>query len=142
MAKGYFSPKHPEKYLGDPSKIRFLSSWELSFMNMLDTNPFIIEWASEEFRIPYFKPTTQKIHHYIPDFFIMYMDKDGKVHKEIIEIKPLKQAVITKKMSTYDAVNVAINRAKWTACKSFCDNHGITFRVLTEHELFKQGKRK
>ncbi len=137
MAKGLYTPINPQKYLGDPTKIRYLSSWELNFMRNLDLNPHVIEWASEEFRIPYFKPTTQKIHHYIPDFYVKYTNAKGQIFREIIEIKPRKQAVTSKKMSTYDAVQIAINRAKWTATKAFCDNHNIKFRVLTEHELFK-----
>ena len=135
MAKGLYVPVNPQKYLGDPTKIRFLSSWELKFMRDLDLNPFVLEWASEEFRIPYYKPTTQKIHHYIPDFYIKYQDANGKILREIIEIKPRKQSVVHKKMSTYDAVQIAINRAKWTSAKAFCDNHGLRFRVLTEVEL-------
>jgi hypothetical protein len=27
--QGYFKPRHPEKYVGDVNKIRFMSSWEL-----------------------------------------------------------------------------------------------------------------
>ena len=137
MAKGLFKPTHPEKYTGDVNRIRFMSSWELRFMVFLDTNPYVLEWASEEIRIPYLKPTTGKIHHYIPDFFVRYLDRDGNELKEIIEIKPRKEAQLRKKMNTYDAVQLAINRAKWTAAKAVCDGAGMRFRVLTEDQLFR-----
>ena len=74
---------------------------------------------------------------YIPDFIIKYQDKTGKLITEVIEIKPKKQSVISKRMSTYDKVQLVINHAKWTAAKAFCDQHSINFRVLTEDELFR-----
>ena len=61
MAKGLFKPTNPEKYLGDIGKIRFMSSWELRFMNFCDTNPNVIKWGSEEFKIAYFNPIKNKV---------------------------------------------------------------------------------
>ena len=60
MAKGLFRPTRPEKYLGDITKIRFMSSWERSFMVFCDTNPNVIKWGSEEFKIKYFNPIKNK----------------------------------------------------------------------------------
>jgi hypothetical protein len=143
MAKGLFTPRNPEKYLGDPSKIRFLSSWERMFMEFCDKNVNVIKWGSEEFKVPYVHPIKKnadgspKVCNYIPDFIIKYQDRDGKMLTEVIEIKPHKQTVIGKKVSTYDKVQLVINDAKWRSAKSFCDNHGIKFRVLTEKELFR-----
>jgi hypothetical protein len=138
MAKGLFKPQHPEKYIGDINRIRYLSSWELKFQYFCDTNPNIIAWGSEEIRIKYFNPVKQKVCDYIPDFFIKYKDSSGNVITEIIEIKPKKECSVTKKSSVYDKVNIAINTQKWTAAKAFCDKAGIKFRVLTEDQLFRK----
>jgi hypothetical protein len=140
--KGKFMPKYPEKYVGDINNIVFRSKWEWRFMEFCDSNISISKWGSEEIRIPYLKPTTKKIHNYFPDFFIMYTNARGEVVKEIIEIKPKKEAVLTKKSTTYDKVAYVINMAKWEAAKQFCAAHGMVFRVLTEDSLFKTGKPK
>lgn len=139
--KGRFMPKFPDKYVGDVNNIVFRSKWELRFMEFCDNNIMITKWGSEEIRIPYIKPTTKKIHHYYPDFFIIYQDATGKMIKEIIEIKPLKEVALTKKSSTYDKVAIAINEAKWEAAKQFCAKHNMIFRVLTEKSLFRTGKK-
>lgn len=137
MAKGLFTPKHPEKYLGDPRKIRFLSSWELRFMHFCDTNPNIMKWGSEEFRVKYYHPIKQKVCEYIPDFIIKYQNTRGEVITEVIEIKPAKQSGLARgNLSTYDKVQLVINNAKWTAAKAMCDNAGIKFRVLTDLDMF------
>ena len=68
--KGYFTPKTPKKYKGNPSKIIFRSLWERKVMQWCDSNPSIIEWSSEEISIPYFCPTDRKKHKYFPDFYI------------------------------------------------------------------------
>ena len=136
MAKGLFTPKNPSKYLGDITKIRFLSSWELRFMIVCDTNPYILQWGSEEFRIKYWNPIKNKVCDYIPDFIIKYKNKHDEVITEVIEIKPKKQSVISKKMSDYDKAALIVNQAKWAAAVSLCESHGIKFRVLTEEELF------
>lgn len=140
MAKGTYIVQHPEKYVGNLANVTFRSSWELRFMQFCDNNVNILKWGSEEIRIPYIKPTTKKIHNYFPDFFIMYRNSKGDIVKEVIEIKPKKEAVMTKKSSTYDKVAIAINMAKWEAAKQFCENHGMIFRILTEDSLFKTGK--
>lgn len=138
MAKGLYTPKHPEKYLGDPTKIRYLSSWELKFMYFCDSNPYILNWASEEIRIKYFHPLKQKVCDYIPDFFVKYKNSAGEMISEIIEIKPKKEVSRTKKSTMYDKVSIAVNEQKWAAAKSFCDRAGITFKILTEDNLFRK----
>lgn len=60
MAKGLFVPQNPQKYLGDVRKIRFMSSWELRFMQVCDMNPNVLQWGSEEFRVKYFNPIKKK----------------------------------------------------------------------------------
>lgn len=137
MAKGRFIPKNPEKYMGDASKIIFRSSWELNALKFFDSSPSVLRYASEEIKIPYIKPTDGRIHHYYPDFLIVYKDKTGKIVKELLEIKPLKEVKLTKKSTVYDKVSIAINEAKWKAATAFAMQHGLTFRILTEASIFK-----
>jgi hypothetical protein len=73
MAKsyqGYFKPKNPQKYKGDPTNIVYRSSWELKLMTYLDLHKDIVTWGSEELIIPYRSPIDNKIHRYFPDFIV------------------------------------------------------------------------
>lgn len=148
MAKGKYTPKYPEKYMGDVNKITFRSSWELRFMEFCDNNVNIVKWASEEIVVPYIKPTDGKVHRYYPDFYIEYWTGDNQYKRELIEIKPYKESGIAaakakhkngrrKKTSTYDQIMAVINESKWKAANELCKKHGIHFRVLTERSLFK-----
>lgn len=140
--QGDFTPKNPKKYIGT-YPIRYRSSWELTFMNLCDAHPNIAQWASESIEIPYKNPMkvsrTNPTGHsiYIPDFLVVYMDKKGKQHAELIEIKPMKECLAEKATTQRDKVMVAINHAKWKAAEAWCKRHGIIFRVMTEHQLYK-----
>jgi hypothetical protein len=54
--QGKFHPQNPNKYLGDPNNIVYRSSWELHFLQWCDRNDNVLEYASEEFSIPYVSP--------------------------------------------------------------------------------------
>lgn len=138
--QGVYSPRHPEKYVGDPSKIVFRSSWELEMCRMLDNNKNILRWSSEEIAIPYLKPTTGKVHRYYPDFWVEYRDRNGQIKQELIEIKPYAQVNpnVKSRLTEYDKLTYAINVAKWQAAQQFCDKKGIKFRILTENSMFRR----
>ena len=53
---GYFKPKNPTKYRGNPTNIVYRSLWERKFMVFCDNNPSILQWGSEEIIIPYRAP--------------------------------------------------------------------------------------
>jgi len=140
FAQGTYAVKNPQKYVGK-HKPKYRSGWELSFMIFCDNNDSILYWASEALSIPYRHPVTGKITNYIPDFFVVYQNKFGKQIAEIVEIKPKKQSLIESKVaSARDRLVVAINHAKWHAASLYCKNQGYTFRVITEDELFRNGK--
>jgi hypothetical protein len=140
FAKGKFTPKYPEKYIGLKTPT-YRSSWEWAFMNFCDSNPSIQRWASEAVRIPYRNPLTGRQTIYVPDFLIQYVDKKNKLLTEIIEIKPSNQQLIEKVgRNTARATAYAINQAKWSAATQWCKNAGLTFRVLNETDIFHQGK--
>jgi len=140
-AQGIYVPKNPEKYIGN-HKPKYRSGWELTFMTFADGNKNIIYWASEALRIPYRHPLTGKPTIYIPDFFVVYENKHGKNIAEVVEIKPKKQSIIEDRTaSAKDRAIVAINHAKWSACRAYCMQNGFTFRVITEQDLFWNGKK-
>jgi hypothetical protein len=139
-AQGIFTPKHPEKYAGRRS-IRYRSSWELAFFRFCDEHPSIIQWASESVRIPYRNPLNGKNTTYVPDLFIIYQDKNGQNHAELIEIKPSKEVAMESAKSRYDIARVAVNAAKWQAARAWSNTQGIVFRVVTEHDLFANGRK-
>ena len=132
---------NPNKYIGK-HKPKYRSGWELKFMRVCDTHPNILAWASEAHRIPYRNPATGKNTHYVPDFFIIYEDKDKNRKAEMIEIKPAGQTLAYAR-SNMQKAQAIVNEAKWQAAKIYCKQKGVGFRVLTENELFnKPMKRK
>lgn len=147
MARGFrqglYQPRNPEKYKGDPTKIRYMSSWELKTHQFLDGNPNILEWSSEEIAIPYLKPTDKRVHRYFPDYWVKFRNKEGQLVEEIWEVKPENQTQAPsrrgkrKKQQLYESLTYAVNVAKWKAAKAFCDQHGYIFRIVTERQLFK-----
>ena len=143
MAKwqqGIFQPKNPSKYIGKHSP-KYRSGWELKFMRFCDTHPNVVAWASESHHIPYFNPILNKSSSYVPDFFVVYEDKQGVRRAEFIEIKPSGQ-MMGNARSKEQRAQAVINEAKWTAAKAFASKQGVGFRVLTENELFNNPKKK
>ena len=139
--KGKYQPSYPKKYKGDPTNIIYRSLWERKFCVYCDTNENILEWGSEEIIVPYRSPVDNRYHRYFPDFYIKVKDKNGKIKKMIIEIKPQKQCVEPKvqkrktKAYIYEVVEYAKNQAKWKAAEEWCLDRGSEFKVLTESDL-------
>jgi len=140
--KGVFKPSNPKKYKGNPNGIIYRSLWERKMMVYCDLNENILEWASEEFFIPYRDPTTNTVRRYFPDFFIKYQDNQGNIRRSVIEVKPMRETlepVVTKgkskKTLITEATNYARNQAKWKAAKEFCEDRKLEFRIMTEKEL-------
>lgn len=140
FAQGAYVPKNPAKYIGKGS-IRYRSSWELVFCQFCDNNDKVVKWASESIHIPYKNPFTGKNTIYIPDFLIVY-EKQGRLITELVEIKPKKQTLLEEKIqNARDRAVVALNHCKWAAANSWCKKNGITFRVITENDLFRNGRK-
>lgn len=141
-ARGKFSPKNPEKYmgLGDPT---YRSSWELTFMMFCDNNPSVQQWASESVKIPYRDPLTGKNTIYVPDFLILYVDKNARKHAELIEIKPNNQATLEAVgKNKLNQAQYIRNMAKWEAATAWCKKYGVQFRVISERDIFHNGNKK
>ena len=140
--QGQFEPKNPRKYVGQRVPI-YRSSWEAAFMQFCDTNPNIVAWSSEPVKIPYRNPFTGKYTIYVPDFFIVYQDKQGRKHAEMVEVKPMSQTNMRDAgRSIAKKKQVVINMAKWEAANAYAKQRKIRFRVLSEEQLFHNGKRK
>lgn len=134
--QGTFTPKNPEKYVGNVSQIIYRSSWELSFNKFLDSNPNIIAWNSEELAIPYKHPFKNKMARYYPDYWVKYKTKDGTIKAEVIEVKPKNQVNKPRGGNKYDQMRWIVNMEKWKAARMFCDKNNVAFRILTENSLF------
>lgn len=149
--KGQFTPTNPGKYVGK-HPITFRSRWELKCMERFDKHPSVVAWSSESVSIPYQNPFTGKWTFYIPDFLVIYQDKNGNKKKTMLEIKPLKEtpgyqpiSERTGKPLKIKPITVhvqAINAAKWKAAVIYCTQRGIDFQVITESSLFKYDRRK
>ncbi len=102
----------------------FRSGWEELLMQHLDVEPSVKSWEYETITIQYISnKKTGKLRKYIPDFVVDYIDG----HREILEVKPsrrVQQVKIQKKLK---------------AGEQYCDAHGLTFKVITEHELKSLG---
>lgn len=136
--KGLFSPKNPNKYVGNVKNIIYRSNWELKFMHQLDQNDKVITWASEELAIKYYDPVKARIRRYFPDFLVKAQTRTGEMVITIIEIKPDYQTNLraapkrTSRQYLQEAADVATNQAKWTAATKFATEQGWKFVVITE----------
>lgn len=141
FAQGRFQMKHPEKYVGTKTPLA-RSSWEFVFMRMLDEHAGVEKWASESVQIPYRDPLTGRHTIYVPDFFIVYNDKNGKKHAELVEVKPSNQMLLEKVgKSLYNQEQYIKNMAKWEAANAWCKRQNIRFRIVNEEEIFHRGSK-
>ena len=139
FAQGRFEMKNPDKYVGKKIPLA-RSSWEFVFMRMLDEHQGVEKWASESIQIPYRDPFTGKYTIYVPDFFIVYNDKAGGKHAEVVEVKPESQTILEKVgKSRYNQEQYVKNMAKWEAARTWCKQQGLKFRVVNEGDIFHQG---
>lgn len=136
-----FFPTNPKKYVGDVNNIILRSNWEKQFAILLDKDPRVIKWASEEYPIMYRNPHDNKIHKYYPDFIVSVKSRDGSEKKYIIEIKPYRQTKppkinrkktkgLLQEQKTYE-----VNEAKWKACEKFCRENNLEFLKITEKNI-------
>lgn len=142
FAQGKYNLQNPDKYVGNRTPT-YRSSWEFAFMRFCDNHPNVNKWASEAIRIPYRNPFTGKYTIYVPDFFISYVDANGKSHAEVIEVKPLNHTIKEKLgRSKSNQAHYVLNQAKWEAARAWCKQQNITFRIVSEEDIFHQGKKR
>jgi len=146
--KGKFTPANAEKYIGDISKIRWLSLWERAVMKWLDKNTDVVRWGSEIVKIRYHCETDQKSHLYLIDFYVEFTD--GR--RLLVEVKPSAQTTPPKQMNTEpshisgarnrrrakylkEAKTYIKNMSKWKAAADFAKKNGMSFEIWTEQQL-------
>ena len=100
------------------------------------------EHKSEERRIPYYDPVARKNRVYFPDFYVKYKRRDGIIVEELVEVKPQKQIdgpPVNPKRRTQNWLRevhtYVTNQAKWKAAAEYCENRGMNFRLVSEHNL-------
>lgn len=141
-AQGKYQVLNPQKYVGKGAPT-YRSGWEHTFMRFCDNNPAILQWASEAVHINYRNPFTNKNTIYVPDFLVIYQDANGKQKAEIIEVKPKKETSLQEAGRSPRAQAAAIlNMAKWEAAKAWSKANGMGFRIVTEDQIFHQGKKR
>lgn len=142
FSQGIYKIKNAEKYVGNRAPT-YRSSWEFTVMNFCDNNPAIQQWSSEPVKIPYRDPLTGKHTVYVPDFLVLYLDKNQKKHAELWEIKPAKQTLREKVgKNPYDQAQYVKNMAKWAAAAQWCKQQGIYFRIMNETDIFHNPSKK
>jgi len=145
--QGRFKPKHPEKYMGDPTNIIYRSRWELLLARRLDEHPHVLKWGSEEVVIPYKSPIDGRYHRYFMDFVVHQINREGKKETVLIEVKLYaqtqepdmsKSTTSTGRPSRKFLTEVktyGVNQAKWAAAEEYCKDRGWRFIIMTEYEL-------
>jgi len=145
--QGFFKPTNPKKYIGDPTNIIYRSGWEKRVMEWADTNSGVLRWASEEVVIPYVSPIDNKVHRYFVDFYVEARGRDGETKVMLLEVKPKAQTQEPKKPKRQtkkfinEVMTYGVNKAKWDAATKWARQNGLTFRVITENEMFANGRK-
>jgi hypothetical protein len=144
--QGYYTLNNPDKYIGDPTKIIYRSSWEYKFCRYCDDSTNVLKWSSEPFPIKYMSPIDGKEHDYYIDFYMRGI-KDGQEIDYLVEVKPqesLKKPVFEGiqtmqklKNFNYAAKTFIINTAKFSAAKAYAESIGYKFIIVTEDFLFR-----
>ena len=102
----------------------YRSSWELEFMEYLDADDTVTSYSYESVIVPYRRSLRSiRISKYIVDFRVEYNTGVTTLY----EIK------------SSSFVNRRVNLAKFSACRTYCTQHGWQFSVLTEVELRAMG---
>jgi hypothetical protein len=153
--KGRYKPKNPRKYRGDPTNIIYRSQYELTYMRWCDSDPSVIEWSSEEIKIPYRSILDEayekknrlpykRWHRYFVDFYVKVRSRDGTEKRYLVEVKPKHETKppVTKgtnkssKTILRQKMTWAVNSAKWEAARAWCSRRGMEFKIITEKELY------
>ena len=138
--KGFFKPKNPHKYDGDPTNIIYRSWLEFRFMRKLDKDLNVIKWSSEELNITY-RSYDNSIHRYFPDFIVTKLNSKNIKETFMIEIKPevfTKPPKATKGMNKRfinEVKQYGVNTHKWKAAEAFCESRGWKFLIITEKDV-------
>ena len=110
---GNFESKKSDK------NYHYRSSYELRMMEILESDPIVVEFTMEPFSIQYIGIDNKK-HKYIPDCLVEYTDNTFS----LIEIKPERR------------ITESINILKFKAAEKYCELNNMKFIIWTEKDLF------
>ncbi|WP_298751845.1 TnsA endonuclease N-terminal domain-containing protein [uncultured Arcobacter sp.] len=136
--QGIYKPVYPEKWITNGNPVIYRSGLEKKIFSFLEASPSVIEIASEEVKIPYVKPQTNRWHTYFVDLYIKVKDKNGDIKKYLIEIKPdafiRPPANPKRKTKSYlkKVDDWIVNQAKWKFAEKFCEKHDMGFKIITD----------
>jgi len=143
---GEYQVENKDKYLGHKNP-RFRSSWESRFCYWCDHNVNVLKWGYEVIDIKYFNPVTNKVQRYYPDFYLEIKQPDGSVKKYLAEVKPSKQTEPPQKPKNRNQKRLkrymvetemyVVNQSKWQSAMKFCAKRGLTWKIVTEKDLFE-----
>ena len=136
--QGYYSCKNPKKYVGDINAVIYRSGLELIAFRFLDLNQNVHRWGAEIITVPYFDKASMKQRTYYLDLYVEFVNKNNKLSKSIIEIKPYNQTKPpAKRGKNFDKRNsdYITNMSKWQAATQFAQKNGMEFHILTEKHL-------
>lgn len=88
------------------------SPLEYKYFRELDTDPDVVNFTPEPFKIPY--QFNSRRANYIPDVLILY--RDGR--KQLVEVKTLRESA--------DAINIA----KADAARKYATSNGMAFKLV------------
>ena len=146
--QGIYRIKNKHKYIGSKAPM-MRSGWEFKLASFFDSSANVKAWDSEpENIVIHYKTPDGKTHRYHPDFYVEMYDNDKILKHFLVEIKPFAQSPwhckpkeplrkTTKAWNRYMEMckTHITNQLKWEAAKAWCEEHNLTFLVLTEKEL-------
>ncbi len=140
--QGIYEVRNKEKYIGHKNP-RYLSSYELEVWRWCDMSPAVQRWGAECVIVPYTSQVKGRQSRYIVDLYVEFKDRDGIIHKQLIEIKPYAQTQKPvkgrKRKATFiqESLTFQNNQEKWEAATKYAKERGWVFRILTEKQIFK-----
>lgn len=137
-----FYPRNTHKYKGKLPIIT-RSALEINFARWLDLQTNCIQWGCESVIVNYNDPSEGgKSKRYFIDFYGIFRQKDGKLKKFYIEVKPHRQTLQpvnskNKKPATYlkECQIFDTNTAKWESATKYAKLQGSEFIVITELDI-------
>lgn len=147
FVSGTYRVRNTAKYRGSNGgggayAAQYRSSWELRLMGWLDSNPNVVEWGSERIVIQYVDRADHNPHRYYMDFDFTVRDREGKLHRFLVEVKPdaeTRPPVPPKRLTESAKRNFlmkqltyAKNVSKWEAARKYATAKGYSFMILTE----------
>ena len=159
--QGYYIVQNLDKFIGDPSKVFYRSSWEKAFCVYADLNERVKKWGLENVVIPY-QDANGRIHRYIPDFYmeVVYPNQPDRLDKIVVEIKPREEItpkfldkttggiipperyLKKKTLKALENYEYALktyqkNLYKWTKARHWCKQNGMQFLLMGKEDLQK-----